>query len=132
VEPGRFERFLVLALLSAGAAVLWWLDPATTEGLPACPWWSLTGTHCPGCGSTRALHQLLHGNPLRALGHNPLLVLTLPCVGYWVARYLLAGWRIELPELRPRAGAIYAFAGAVVLFWILRNLPGEPWVHLAP
>ena len=128
----RGERFLVVALLGVGAGVLWLINPTTTSGLPACPWWSMTGTYCPGCGSTRALHQLLHGNPLAALGLNPLMMLTLPFLGYWLLRYLLAGWHLAIPEIRLRAGVIYAFAAGVVVFWILRNIPVEPWMHLAP
>jgi len=128
----RGQRWLVVALLGVGAVVLWFINPATTPGLPACPWWSITGTYCPGCGSTRALHQLLHGNPLQAFGLNPLMLLTLPFLGYALLRYLLAGWRIEIPEIPLRAGVIYAFAAGVVVFWIVRNIPVEPWRYLAP
>jgi len=126
------DRLLVLAVLAVGAVVLWFVNPATTAGLPACPWWSITGTYCPGCGSTRALHQLLHGHILQSFGLNLLLMLTLPVVAYAFLRYVLAGWRVELPALRLPAAALYAYGGVVVLFWILRNLPFEPWSRLAP
>ena len=128
----RTERFLVLGFLATGAVVLWFINPATASGLPTCPWWTLTGTYCPGCGSTRALHQLLHGHLLRGFGLNPLMVLTLPYLGYALLRYLLAAWGIRLPEPHIPAAALYAFAGVVVAFWILRNIPAAPWSWLAP
>ena len=56
------------ALLSAfavGVVMLRFFDPATSGMFPPCPVHYLTGWYCPGCGSLRAIHQLLHGN-LRA------------------------------------------------------------------
>ncbi|WP_423346907.1 DUF2752 domain-containing protein [Larkinella sp. VNQ87] len=84
----------------------------------------LTGLQCPGCGSQRCLHQLMHGHLAQAYGYNPLLVLSLP--------YVLVGLLIEYTPLRNHsAGIRHRFYGktaswiafAVVLaYWIGRNL----------
>lgn len=38
---------------------------------PRCPVKWLTGLDCPGCGSARALHSLLHGEFRQAWAYNP-------------------------------------------------------------
>ena len=50
-------------------------DPATTWWFPSCPLRALTGWLCPLCGSLRALHALLRGEPAVALAFNPLVTL---------------------------------------------------------
>lgn len=89
--------------------------------------------HCPGCGGTRALHHLLHGEPLPALRHNALALVALPPLA-WVLgdRFLRAnGWRgLPLPRMRPWMG--WAIAGAFIGFFVLRNVPLWPCTLLAP
>src|SRR5215813_7655671 len=75
------RRLKVAALWSgvAGAAAyLFLFDPEKGVGYFPCPFRSLTGFLCPGCGATRGLHQLLHGHPLTAFELNPLLMIALP------------------------------------------------------
>lgn len=40
-----------------------------------CPIYSLFGIRCPGCGITRALICLIHGNFIEALQYNPTIYL---------------------------------------------------------
>ena len=69
-----------ILLVAAGAAllVLFLFDPASVRIYPPCPFHALTGLNCPGCGSLRASHALLHGEFQRALALNPLMVAALP------------------------------------------------------
>ncbi|HEV2113081.1 MAG TPA: DUF2752 domain-containing protein, partial [Terriglobales bacterium] len=88
---------------------------------------------CPGCGSLRALHQLLHGNLAGALSYNPLMVLSLPFVVYWVASQAVLLWRGEaLPRRFIPARWIWALLVVVLSFWVLRNVPVYPFSLLAP
>ena len=75
--------FALLAIV--GAAMLYVLDPREAGNYPVCPFLEVTGYHCPGCGTLRALHQLLYGNPINALGYNVFTVLSLPFMGYGFA-----------------------------------------------
>ena len=70
----------VALLLVAGAAaiVLYVFDPATAGFYPPCLFRSLFGFQCPGCGSLRAAHQLLHGDLAAAWALNRTVVVALP------------------------------------------------------
>lgn len=49
-------------IVAAGAALYFIFDPAVTRWAPKCMFRVLTGYDCPGCGSQRALHALLHAD----------------------------------------------------------------------
>lgn len=115
------------------AAVLFRVDPTQAGWLPACPFHSLTGFFCPGCGSTRALHQMLHGRWGQAFGLNPLLVLSLPLLAW--ALLGEAGRRYggrPAPWMRIPPRLLWVFFAAVIIFGIARNLPGAAFEFLAP
>ena len=62
----------------AGIAVLFLFDPATEGFYPPCLFRTVFGAQCPGCGSLRAAHQLLHGNLQQAWALNKPLIIGLP------------------------------------------------------
>ena len=67
----------------AGIAFLYLPSIPGIRGIfPACPFLSLTGCYCPGCGTLRALHTLLRGDVAGAIGYNVLTVLSLPFIAY--------------------------------------------------
>ncbi len=131
------RRRILLAVLCAvgltGLAAVWLIDPARW-GLPLCGLYRLTGLYCPGCGATRATHELLHGRLLAALHENALWVLALPVVCYAAASEIWRQcWGRPLPGDLTRSRTIILGAGVVVLlFGVLRNLPWEPFTWLAP
>lgn len=130
------RAYLLAAAALAGAAGLVLLrkfDPATSGIFPPCPLHFLTGWYCPGCGSLRAMHQLLQGNVRAAWALNPLTMLLLPFIGYGLisqTSLVLRGRR--LPGFFLSANAIRALCAVIVLFGILRNLPVHPFNLLAP
>ena len=100
-------------------------DPSLTNYFPACPFYSLSGLLCPGCGSQRALHHLLNLQIQAAYSYNPLLVLSLP--------YVLAGAvydriPINAPQLEKIRQLFYGRKAIllvliiIISFWIFRNL----------
>ena len=81
--PKKFvKRAIVIAtfVVVVGSAIflLFMLNPSQSPIFPRCPMLATTGLYCSGCGSLRALHQLLHGHFFAALALNPLMVVTLP------------------------------------------------------
>lgn len=117
----------------AAALILFLFDPATDALFPPCPFNTITGYYCPGCGSLRALHELSHGHLLKALGYNALTVLSLPFIAYGLA--LQMHWYVtgrSLTERRLPARLITALFWGILAFWLLRNLPYYPFTLLAP
>lgn len=111
-----------LAVLGGGA-VVYFFNPTTHGFYPLCQFHRLTGLNCPGCGATRALYALLHGDFVTALRDNALFVLGsagLGLRGIWLA----AGTARRQPvgELFPKQWAWPLLIIAVV-FAVLRNLP---------
>ena len=125
-----------LATAALAAVAGFWLlrnfDPnAAGNPFPECMFRAFTGWYCIGCGMTRALHALAHGDVLRAFSMNPLAVSLLaisPLLGAWKL-----GWQPR--ALRPLITTVSEPKFWVVLlpvYWIARNLPWFPFTLLAP
>jgi len=127
-------RFVALALAATPCLVLLLVrNPADSGLFPPCPFRALTGYHCPGCGTLRALHQLLNGHLLAAIDYNPLTIFFLPFVVYALFAAMVEGiWGPKLPTVFIPAGWIWTLLVAVVAFAVLRNLPVFPLSLLAP
>jgi hypothetical protein len=121
-------------LLAAISLVLLRIFDPTTSGIfPPCPLHYLTGLYCPGCGSLRAIHALLHGNLHDAWAMNPLTVVLLPFLAYGLASEALLAWRGRgLPQPMLSAAGIRTLCAVIVLFGVVRNLPLHPFNLLAP
>lgn len=86
---GRFTRmqrhYLWLGLAGGFAAAVYFaLDPAAHGWMPKCLFHTLTGYECPGCGSQRMLHALLHGDLAGAWRFNAFLLCSLPLLALYV------------------------------------------------
>ena len=128
-----FELLAASVLVVSALVLLRSANPATSHLFPPCPFLWLTGWYCPGCGSLRALHQLLHGNLFAAFAFNPFAVLSFPFLVYAGASravFLLHGR--YLPRIFLPGWFIWVLGFAVVLFGILRNLPVYPFHLFAP
>ena len=104
-------------------------EPGKSGIFPACMFRTLTGLACPGCGSTRALHQLLHGHVANAFVLNPLLLIVLPILLYVLVRH--TRWAITGATPvgnRLPASAIYGIFFLLLSFWVIRNTSIYPFV----
>jgi hypothetical protein len=128
------KRCLWFAGLAAGAGaavVLFLFDPSVVPIYPRCIFHNLTGLDCPGCGTLRALHQLLHGHLLVALQFNAIAVLSLP---------LFAGLGLRLAWTEIKGGPtmiwrplwLWLYLSVWVAFGVLRNLPVPLLAWFAP
>jgi len=116
---------LALAALVAmgGAAVLFFFNPSTHGFYPTCTFHRLTGLNCPGCGMTRALYALLHGEVRTALRDNALLVIGMGVFavrGLWLA---IQQFRGHLTGVLFPARWLWPLLVIGVVFAVLRNLP---------
>ena len=119
-----------LSLMALGG-FLFFFNPASpgNQFFPKCPFRSLTGMQCPGCGSTRAFYQLLHLHPLAAFKLNPLMILTLPFIVYGFLGFTRSAL-MGRPQRRLFIPPIYLWAWLFLLifFWVFRNTPWYPFV----
>lgn len=123
---------LLLAIITI-AALFFTLDPTKYEIFPKCLFHSLTGLYCPGCGSQRALHSLLHFNFYQVVGYNFLFIPAALFIAYHYLHMLLNRWLgWNLPNLFYKKNTPWVVLVIVVLFWIVRNIPVQPFSILAP
>ena len=127
-------RLVLLALAALPClALIYARNPEEPDFYPPCMFYILTGLHCPGCGTLRGLHQLLHGNLIGAFGYNPYTMLALPFIGYAFLSALTSATRGKrLPSVFVHPALIWGLLVAVLSFWVLRNLPVYPFTALAP
>ncbi|MEA4919029.1 DUF2752 domain-containing protein [Proteiniphilum sp.] len=114
----------VIVSIAAALYIFYTFDPKTQPLFPRCPFLLVTGYECPGCGSQRAIHSLLHFNIGAALRYNAFMVLALP--------YILLGIYLEYfggKKRFPRTVKFFfgRWSAVMVLivitaYWILRNL----------
>ena len=114
----------VAAVVVAGVVIYSTFDPSASRWFPRCPFLMLTGLKCPGCGTQRAIHALLHGDVLSALHFNALLPVCIPLL-------LLYGYAEQVRTRKPRfynrvnsVTAILAVLIVVIVWWIVRNIFG--------
>lgn len=120
----NFARAVVpLAAVALGAAVLFLFPPQRYNFYPHCPIYRYFHVQCPGCGTTRVLAALLHGNFAEALHFNALTTLLMPMAATYVSicycRFVQRK-PFRWPEV-PRAAVPSALAAAI-LFAVVRNL----------
>jgi len=126
-------KFSVPLILIIGAStVLFFFEPGRYWFYPQCLLHQTTGLLCPGCGSLRAIHQLLHGHLLVAVHLNALLVLSTPVLGWFAVRSLIRSLNGHQNtfDVSPLWLGIFLVAG--VLFAVLRNSPFAQAAWLAP
>lgn len=113
---------VVLAVALVLAVIYYALDPSSSAVFPHCTFLAVTGYKCPGCGSQRAIHALLHGDVADAFRYNALLLIAIP----WIGLCLYAeSRRTRNPRLYARLNApalIWTFLAVVLLWWLQRNI----------
>ncbi|MBC8031970.1 MAG: DUF2752 domain-containing protein [Pyrinomonadaceae bacterium] len=124
----RLTVLFMWLTLAAGATYLFIFEPGRSGFFPICLFREMTGFACPGCGSTRGMHALLHGDVLTAFKFNPFMMLALPFLIYVLVRHTNAVMR-DQPINRNRLDAKYIWMMFVAIlgFWILRNTPFYPF-----
>lgn len=129
---GEVLSFAVVTGLGlAAAGVLAAVDPNQPGHYPTCPFLYMSGFYCPGCGSLRALHDVLHGDLAGGFARNPLAMIALPYLVFaWITMGMRAfGLRAPRTTTLP-TWVLWTLLGGILVFWVLRNLPG--WTFLSP
>lgn len=123
--PGMKKWILAAAamLLAAGiltAFALWY--PEIRNFCPICPSYTFFHIYCPGCGTTRAVYCLLHGNLTGFFRNNIMLLPILMLVGLLLIR----------PDFKKHYTFLNIFTLLLILYTICRNIPIYPFTLLTP
>lgn len=117
-----FWTIAFVVLLAVLGVVYFFIDPMEVRWMPRCIWKVATGTDCPGCGSQRMAHALMHGDLRAAWQANAYAFCMLPIIGGLV-------WLEFFRERHPRLyrqvhspGAIWGLGISVLAWWVVRNL----------
>lgn len=105
------ERAALCGAAAIAAYVVYAFDPVTAGFFPHCIFHELSGLQCPGCGGTRAMHALLHGDVAGAIRFNAFLVFGGPVFATGAATNQLR---------RPWVG--WTIVAALIAWGVLRNL----------
>ena len=119
-----------LATAVTAALILFFCDPVRVPIYPQCLFHQVTGLDCPGCGSLRAMHALLHGNIAAAVRFNAFLVLSLPLLAWLVFKFLSRKPAAQPFQFRPLW--LWMYLAAFIIFGIVRDLPVPVFAAFAP
>ena len=113
----RWQKVLVIvapfAVLAVCALIAWLVLHYVT--LLPCPSYTLLHIYCPGCGSTRAVGALMHGDVLLSLRQNPAIVVMLLLAALYYLEFALKVWgvRFRIPPLHN-----WKFIAALLVLWV--------------
>lgn len=129
----RNAIILVVIGLAIILSLFFYYNPLEHNFFPKCPIYTYTGTHCPGCGSQRAIHQILQGNLAEGFKHNLLILLLIAVLIYDVLIHFLNTFlNRNFSNLLHKPITTIVILFLVVAFWILRNINQYPFTLLAP
>lgn len=93
----------------------------------------MTGIYCPGCGSQRAFHSLLHLQFKDSLNYNLLLIPSVVIIGYhWCISYINKIFKKDYKNYLYSPNFTKILLAVILLFWVFRNLDFEPYCYLSP
>src|ERR1043166_190548 len=136
-ESRRKQRMAIGGILGVcaalvAAAVLFTFDPAQYGFYPVCVFHRTTGLLCPGCGASRAAHQLLHGDLIAAMHFNAFFVCSLPLLGWLAVRFAVLKLRNQPATINIQPVWLWSILVLLIVFGIARNLPFAHAAWLAP
>lgn len=120
----RVKLTLTISGIVALAAILLLyagFNPADNP-FPRCVFLSLTEFKCPGCGSQRALHALLHAEFGQAWHYNPLLIISIPFLALLAFSQVMKRRFTKLYNNLNGGMVIWTVFIIVIAWWIFRNI----------
>ena len=114
----------LLGCMLVGGVVLYLYRPESLQ-IPRCPFLQLTGWQCPGCGSLRGIHALLHGDIGQVLQLNVMLIPGLIYFAFLVLLELTRPHNLRAERLYRRFSgrtASWIIFALIIVWGVGRNL----------
>lgn len=114
-DMGFLKVKIIVPTIVTGILILTFLyfwNPQDISWFPRCPFLALTGYQCPGCGTLRAIHSLLHFDVKNAMCLNWLTVVSIPLLVC-----LVLSRRLRFSIMFGRF-----FLAVIVIWWVVRNI----------
>lgn len=116
------RKVCIATIIITAGLIYFFFNPADNNIFPKCPFYWLTGLKCPGCGSQRAIHSLLHLDFETAFKYNAFLIFSLPIIA-------ILGYTELTKTKHPNqylkvhnAKFIWGYFILVISWWINRNI----------
>ena len=96
-----------------------------------CPWRYMFHILCSGCGVTRMVKMLFKLEIYKAFLYNPLFfILLILALIYYVHLFICI--LFDKKVIKIKVHYLYYLAGIMLLFMIIRNIPGTPIYNIWP
>lgn len=120
----RVKKTLFISIFITLVCLLFIFNPIKDQFFPRCPFLMLTGWQCPGCGSQRAIHCLLHFDLAQAFRFNQLLIISIPylLLGIYLTYFNKQNKHVQLRKALYGKEAIYLILFIIAIFFLARNL----------
>ena len=86
MKKERIRRLLIRDIIIAAILAVYGSIVSLTHWSIPCIVYQLTGLQCPGCGISRMLLAMLHGDFRAAFSFHPFLFATWPFIAYLILR----------------------------------------------
>ena len=112
------QIFLVIGIIVV--AVLFITDFKVISELPGCVFFERTGLYCPGCGGTRAVICLIHGDVIRSFMFHPFVVyFAFTYILFMIYEFCKKHFKL-FKKAFPVEILIYIGIGILILQWIVK------------
>lgn len=134
VKQYRYVKWASFIILFTGISTYFYFNNPAASPYPPCPFLFFTGYYCPGCGTSRAFHQILHGNFGNAFNLNPLMVLCIPLIAYLFICLLEPKVKEKciISRLVFNTTFLKIMLLIILAYWLARNIKFYPFTLLAP
>ena len=116
------KYFLGVIIFSIMVLIYYFFNPSNYILFPKCPFFALTGLKCPGCGSQRAIHSLLHLKISEAFEFNAFLLISLPII---FVLLFVEFYKLKFPMFYSKINNscfIGVYFIVTIFWWLLRNM----------
>ncbi|MDO4394553.1 MAG: DUF2752 domain-containing protein [Mycoplasmatota bacterium] len=120
----RLKKILLKNIIFISIFLIYYYLNHTINLKIVCPFYTITGLLCPGCGITRCLFAIINGNLKQAIHYNLLVSILLPpfIIYYIYQEYIyLFNKQNKIKEKIPRYTTTIILI-ITILFGIIRNI----------